>query len=89
MKSFYVDDLSFLNLYACRFSYDRLLFHFLINSSEPKPLNLSIVLRIPCSKSRTSRQNHGLKFGMVGTYFRNVKRKGKVIFDHSNTLRDP
>ena len=55
-------------------------------------MNLSIVLRIPSSKSRTSRQNHGLKFGMVGTYkpyFRNVKRKGKVIFDHSNTLRDP
>jgi len=50
----------------------------------------AIVLRIRSSKSRTSRQNHGLKFGMVGTYksyFRNVKRKGKVIFDHSTTLR--
>ena len=34
-------------------------------------------------------QNHGLNFGMVGTYrtyFRNVKRKDKVIFDHSTTL---
>ena len=89
MISFYVDDLSLLNLYACRFSYDTVLFHSLINSSEPKPLNLSIVLRITCSKSRTSRQNHGLKFGMVGTYFRNVERKGNVIFDHSNTLRHP
>ena len=47
-------------------------------------------LRIRISKSRTSRQTHGLKFGMVGTYksyFRNVKRKGKVSFDHSTTLK--
>ena len=46
-------------------------------------------MRIHSSKSRTSRQNHGLKFGMVGTYksyFRNVKRRSKVIFDHSTTL---
>ena len=46
-------------------------------------------MRIHSSKSRTSRQNHGLKFGMVGTYksyFRNVKRRGQVIFDHSTTL---
>ena len=37
----------------------------------------------------TSRQNRGLKFGMVvtySTYFRNIKRKRKVIFDHSTTL---
>ena len=41
------------------------------------------------SKSRTSRQSHGLKFGMVGTYntyFRNIKRQGKVIFYHGTTL---
>ena len=47
-------------------------------------------MRIRSSKSRTSRQSHGLKFGMVGTYntyFRNIKRKGKVIVDHSTTLR--
>ena len=34
-------------------------------------------------------QTHGLKFGMVGTYntyFWNIRRKGKVIFDHSTTL---
>ena len=43
------------------------------------------------SKSKNSfRQNHGLKFGMIGTYksyFQNVKRKGKVIFYHSTTLK--
>ena len=46
-------------------------------------------MRIRSSKSRTSGQNHDLKFGMVGTYksyFRNVKTKGKVIFYHSTTL---
>ena len=40
------------------------------------------------SKSKNS--DFGLKFGIVGnykSYFRNVKRKGKVIFDHSTTLR--
>ena len=57
--------------------------HFLIDYWR------AVVLRIRSSKSRTSRQNHVLKFGMVGTHkslFRNVKRKGKVIFDHSTTL---
>ena len=46
-------------------------------------------MRILNSKSRTSLQKHGLTFGMVGTYksyLGNVKRKGKVIFDHSTTL---
>ena len=47
-----------------------------------------VVSRIRSSKSRTFRQSHGLKFGMVGTYntyFPNIKRKGKVSFDHSTT----
>ena len=51
--------------------------HFLIEQWR------AIVLRIRCSKSRTSRYSHGLKFGMVGTYnsyFPNVERKGKVTF---------
>jgi len=44
---------------------------------------MAIVLTIYSSNSRTSRQTHGLKLGMVGTYntfFRNIKEKGKVIF---------
>ena len=52
----------------------------------------AIVLRIRSSKSQTSHQSHGLKFGMVGTYnnsyFQNVKRKVKVTFDHGTTLRN-
>jgi len=51
---------------------------------------MGAVLSTICGpKIQTSRQNHGLKFGMVGTYksyFSNVKKKGKVIFDHSTTL---
>ena len=43
----------------------------------------AIVSRIRSSISRTSRQSHGLKFGMVGaynTYFRNIKREDMVTF---------
>ena len=46
-------------------------------------------LRIRSSKSRTSRQSHGLKLGMVGTYntyFLNIKEKVRWLFDHSTTL---
>ena len=48
------------------------------------------VLRIRSSKSWTSRQNHGLKLGMAGTYntyFRNIKEKVRWLFYHSTTLR--
>ena len=53
-------------------------------------VDLIVLSTIRSPKIQTYRQSHGLKFRMVGTYnnsyFPYVRKKGKVIFDHSTTL---
>ena len=55
-------------------------------------VDLIVLSTIRSPKIQTYRQSHGLKFRMVAlgtynnSYFPYVRKKGKVIFDHSTTL---